>query len=209
MIARGDQDYSKLEAIKNHPNAHDKPFPENSGKEVVLDHGKQVNTENTGLEAAAIDLYPDKHPSNSGDQYHRPRRPRRKWLMFGGGIAALLIVFAAVLGGVLGSRANKKPPPTSSSTTSPSSPSDASTTVQRQHNLAALSFAVNSVNNTRVYYQDNAGEIVEAANSAENSTWINTKLGFFAKNGSAIAAAVSRPGYALVSLTSLFGKARV
>lgn len=205
MTARGDLDYSKLEALKNQPNAHDQPFLENSGKQVVSDHGKQVNTENTGLELAANDQYSDKYPANSGDQYHKPRRPRRRWLIFGG-IAALLIVVAAILGGILGSRANKKSPPTTSSTISPpSSSSNASTTVQRQHNLAALSFAVNSVTNTRVYYQDNAGEIVEAANSAENITWINTKLGFFAKNGSAIAAAVSRPGFAVVSLNSLPG----
>lgn len=206
MTSHGDQDYGMLEAVTNQRYTHNKPLPENSGMQVVPDYGKQVNNERTGLEVAAKHQYRHQYPANSGEQHHQSRRPRQKWLIIGG-IAALLIVVAAILGGVLGSRANKKSPPTSSSTPSTPSSSNASTTAQRQHNLAALSFALNTVYNTRVYYQDNAGEIVEAASSAANSTWINTSLGFFAKNGSAIGAAVSRPGFAHVSLGFLPGQA--
>lgn len=182
-------------------NNHDIALPVSSGPLVVLDDGIQVKYEIPGPEAAATEQYSDLSPTNSADQNHQTRhsrRIRRKWLIFGI-IGALLIVLAAVLGGVLGSRANKKSSPatsstlsfTSSSPSSPSSPSsNANTLVQGRHNLTAVSFALNSVNYTRVYYQDNAGEILEAASSSQNSTWINTHLGFSARNGTAIGAAV-------------------
>lgn len=39
---------------------------------------------------------------------------------------------------------------------------------------------------------------MEAADSA-NGTWVNSKLGYIGMNGSALAAAVSRPGTAMVN----------
>jgi hypothetical protein len=209
MPSQGDQDYSLLE-VANQRYTDGNPLPENSGMQVVPDCGKQINIDRTGLETVVNEHYTGNQVNidRTGletvgkEHYTQPRRSRRKWRIIGG-VAALIIVVAAVLGGVLGSMKKKRSPPRTSST---SSSSNASTTVRRQHNLAALSFPVNSVDNTRVYYQDNAGEIVEAASSAENRTWINTNLGFFAKNGSAIAAAVSRPGFARVSFGSLTGR---
>lgn len=203
MAFRSDQDHSMLEPVTNPRFTHRNPFPENPGMQVVFDDGIQVNFQKTGLEVVVQDQDSSQYPPNSDTQ------PRRKWLLLGG-IAAILIVVAAVLGGVFGSRANQKSPPEKFSTLSPSPslnasspfPSfDAITTVQSQRKLAAVSYAVKSVDNTRIYYQDNAGEIVETANSAkDSSTWNNTKIGFFAKNGSAIGAAVSRPGFTHVSL---------
>lgn len=207
MISRRSQDHSMLEIMTNPRFTHENPPLQDPGMQVLSSDEKQVNFQKTGLEVVLKEQDPSQYPAKSDARFHRPRQPRRKWLLCAG-IAALLIVLAAVLGGVFGSRArNKSPsgssstssPPGSSSTSSPFISSTASNTMQSQHNIAAFSFAVNSVDNTRVYYQDNSGEIIEAANSAKNSTWINTRLGFFAQNGSAIAAAVSRPGFTHVS----------
>lgn len=175
------------------------------------------------------------HPGDQHHQSQRPRWPRRKWLIFGG-ITFAVVVLIGVLGGVLGSRAAKKssstkfgissslstpsssPPsssPSSSLTSSSSPPSssnasslpNAGSPVERQYNLAAVSFPTNSVDNTRLYYQDNTGEIVEAATSSKNSSWINTNLGFFAKNGSALGAAVAQPGFTHVCVDSMAAQA--
>ena len=218
MTSDDSQDCSRLEAVTNQHDSHDNPSFE--GMQVVPDSGIQVNFQKTGLEVVANDQCPelcsDSDPVNLGAQNlqsPRSRRPPRKWLFFGG-VAIFLIVVAAVLGSVLGTRANSKLPSASSST-APSSSSDHSSTVnadkpvQPRHNLAALSFALDSVDTTRVYYQDNAGEIVEAASSTEHSEWIHNHLGFFAKNGSAIGAAVSRPGFIPVIFGFLPGLSRV
>lgn len=212
MIPDDSQDCSGLEAVTNQHYSHDTPSFE--GMQVVPDSGIQVNFQKTGLEVVQNDHNPelcsDTAPGAQHLQSPRSRRLPRKWLC-SGGFAIFLIVAAAVLGGVLGTRANSKLPSASSSTT-PSSSSDHSTTVnadnpvQSRHNLAALSFALDSVDTTRVYYQDNAGEIVEAATSTEHSEWIHNNLGFFAKNGSAIGAAVSRPGFIPVTFDSFSGQ---
>lgn len=218
MMSDDSQNCSRLEAVTNQHYSHDSPFFE--GIQVVPDSGIQVKFQRVGLEVVANDQYselcPDSDPVNLNGQHlqsPRSRRLSRKWLFFGG-VAILLIVVAAVLGGVLGTRANSKSPSASSSTT-PSSSSlssnisstmNADSPVQSRHNLAALSFALDSVDTTRVYYQDNAGEIVEAASSTKHSEWIHKNLGFFAKNGSAIGAAVSRPGFMLVIFDFLFDR---
>lgn len=212
MDSRSGQDHSTLEPVTNQYLPHRNSFSENLGMQVEFVDGKQVTFQKTGLEVDFQDQDPPQYPANSDAQQNLPPQPRRKWLLYGG-IAAILIVVAAVLGGVLGSRANKKSPSESSSTLLPSTSSNAPSpfpssnainTIQTQRKLAAVSYAVDSVDNTRIYYQDNAGEIVEAANSAKTNTWTQTKLGFFAKNGSTIGAAVSRPGFTLVSLNFEF-----
>lgn len=124
-------------------------------------------------------------------QVHQP-----KWILFVGAVG-LIAVLAAVLGAVFGLRH------TSSATVSPDHLSNSSiispSTRPPQRNIAALSFALNSVNNTRIYFQDDMGHIMEAANSAANTTWSINRTGISGKNGSAIAAAVSRPDFPLVS----------
>lgn len=96
----------------------------------------------------------------------------------------LVIILVVVLGGIFGSRHK---------------PSSISSTLTIQRNIAAVSFASNSVNNTRVYYQDDMGRIMEAASSANNANWTDNPIGSTGKNSSALAAAVSRPGFLLVS----------
>ena len=127
-------------------------------------------------------------------QVHQPSK--REWILFVGAVG-LIAILAAVLGGVFGSRH------TSSATVSPDRLSNSSVMSPSarppQRSIAALSFALNSVNNTRIYFQDDVGQIMEAANSAANTTWSINRTGVSGKNGSAIAAAVSRPDFPLVS----------
>ena len=94
--------------------------------------------------------------------------PRKKWVL--GGAFGLIVLLAVVLGFVLGSR--HKQSATASLTnpqnsTSPSNPSAATpSALPVQHMIAALSFTSNNVNHTRVFFQDSAGQIMEAAYSA-------------------------------------------
>lgn len=104
-----------------------------------------------------------------------------------------MIILTVVIGGVVGSE--KRP---STQFLVPYSP--------QIRDIAALSFTFNSTNMTRVYFQDDEGQIVEAAHShsANNTGWNLTNLGFGARNWSALAAAVSRPDFPLVSHVSYF-----
>ena len=193
MARNGNQAHSTLEAV---PNAHStlEAIPNAYGTLEAVSNAYGT------LEAVpktykALEAVPH--------QVHQPSRRKRKWILRVGVVGLIAVVLAAVLGGVLGSRHR------SSATLLPSPPSNSSviypSAAPPQRNIAALSFALNSVNNTRVYFQDNAGQIMEAANPAANTTWSINKIGIGGKNGSAIAAAVSRPDFPLVSqLFSLF-----
>ena len=169
-------------------------LPTDSMKEVVPDDNKQFALNTGGLEVVAYEPPPpgsEVHSYNA--QVHQPMKKKRFQVI---GLLALVIILAAVLGSVLGSRhtasttaASPKPPSNSSATPSVSKPG--------QRNIAALSFPTKTENNTRVYFQDNEGQIMEAVNLASNGTWRLSKTGYSGKNGSAIAAAVSPPGFPL------------
>jgi hypothetical protein len=200
--------YSNLEAV--HPEYQ---LPSDAGKQVVQDNGKQLATNNGEIEVVAKD---DFFAQEIGaHQVPAPRASRRRWLIFGGVVIALVIILAAVIGGVFGSRKSShfvtasttptnSPPsssPPSNSPPSNSPPSNSSaTTIPVQRNIAAVSYLSNSVDNTRVYYQDDLGQLMESANSGNNASWSSGGTGIFAMNGSAIAAAVSRPNFPLVGL---------
>ena len=173
-------------------------FAPYEGKQVALDDSKQHTVNDNGLELVS---QKESFAHSYGDhpvQVHRPSSKRRMLL---GGAIGLIIVLAVVLGIVFGlkhkhSARTSLISPSNSSAEPPSTPPHDS---PPQHNIAALSFVSNSVNNTRVYFQDNVGQILEAANSADNMTWNINRTGITGKNGSAIAAAVSRPGFPFVS----------
>ena len=188
-------------------------FAPHEGKQACPNDGKEYMVEeNDGMEVAVAEgdhfahsEQGDHHHHHHGDHSPHVRRSSRRnkvWML--GGAFGLIAVVAVVLGSVLGSRHHLSAATTSSpqtnppNSTGPSSPSSAPLPAASplfQHNIAALSFASNNVNHTRVYFQDNAGQIMEAANSTDNLTWTINGTGTVAKNGSAIAAAVSRPGF--------------
>jgi hypothetical protein len=198
MMAGEAHVYSNLEAV--HPEYQ---LPSDAGKQVVQDSGKQLATNNGGIEVAAKD---DFFAQEVGaHQVPAPRASRRRWLIFGGVVIALVIILAAVIGGVFGSRksshfvTSSTTPTNSPPSNSPPSNSSA-TTIPVQRNIAAVSYLSNSVDNTRVYYQDDLGQLMESTNSGNNASWSSGGTGIFGMNGSAIAAAVSRPNFPLVSL---------
>lgn len=137
-----------------------------------------------------------------------PQKPwyqRRKWLVIAG-FVLLIVIAAAVVGGVLGTKKSGTSTSSVSSTTTSTSPTSSPTSTPSANifhytgSIAAASFAWDTTGGTRVYYQDTRGELIEAS-TQDNNTWKNTKLGVFPTNGSALAAAVSRPGYDTVSET--------
>ena len=203
-----DRAHSTLEVVSNQhmnqPSQQKNPLSTDLGKQVVSHEGKQVFLNDDGPEPVAEKASYAHNDGDPDDQGHRSGGPsRKKWVLFGG-VVGLIIVLAVVLGSVFGSRHKRSATnsfinPSNSSAHSSPAPTSSPPTPLLQHNLAALSFASNSVNNTRVYFQDNVGQIVEAANSADNTTWTIDGTGIIGKNGSAIAAAVSRTGFPLVS----------
>ncbi|MCJ1465115.1 hypothetical protein MMC07_003731 [Pseudocyphellaria aurata] len=175
------------------------PFTNHPGKQVAIDYGKQCIEDKGGLEVAPnedsanVDFndHFDRHQTVvHGVPGQRLSARRRKLFC---GLAGLTIILGAILGGVLGARhktsATASITPTQHNTTASVTPT--------QHNIAAVSYTSKSVNFTRVYFQDNVGQIIEASTSGENLAWSINKTGFGGKNGSVIAVAVSPPNSSL------------
>ena len=187
--------YGQLEVAPQHRGQ--KPLPTDLGKQVVPEDGKQHALERVGIEVDPNGNFPAQHVGDPRVQIHRSSR--MKWMPFVG-VLALVLIAAAVLGGVFGSRHKNHGTAGNASSTNHSNASISSSPARStQRNIAALSYSLNSVNNTRVYFQDDGGQIFEAANSADNPKWNISRIGIGGKNGSAMAAAVSLPGFPLVT----------
>ena len=195
MDAGRDGPYSALEVVP-HQYVHQMnqqdippPPPPDLGKQVVPLEEKQVSLDD-GKQ------YMVKHWGDHHVDFHRPSRKSRILL---GGAVGLIVIIALVLGLVFGLRHKRSGTISVTSSSNSSAVPISSPTSPPQRNIAALSFASESVNNTRVYFQDNVGQIMEAANTANDTKWSINGTGVIGKNGSAIAAAVSRPDFPLVS----------
>lgn len=192
MPIENDPSYSALEIVP----AQEDPARSNPEKQVAFESGKQCIAGNGAVNSVRSDVS-IKHGSEGKFLVSLLQHKKRGW-MISFGVFGLIVILAALLGGILGSR-NKKslgPPPADPSTTSPS------VVAHPQRTIAAVSFVSNAANVTRLYFQDNGGQILEASWASGNSTWTISKTGVRAKNGSAIAAAVSRANLPLVSLTT-------
>ena len=203
MAGNEDQAYSQLEALTYGQlevapqHRREKPLPTDLGKQVVPEDGKQHALERVGIEVDPNGNFTAQYVGDPQVQIHRSSR--MKWMPLVG-VVSLAVIAAAVLGGVFGSRHKSHGTVRNASLTNHSNASISSSPARSiQRNIAALSYSLNSVNNTRVYFQDNDGQIIEAANSADNPKWSISRIGIGGKNGSAIAAAVSRPGFPLVN----------
>ena len=209
-----DGPYSALEVVQHQcvhqMNQQGKPLPidlekqviPHEGKQVVLDDGKQHIVDDGGIQSVAMG---DSYAHEYGDHdVQMPRPSTKKWILSGAAVG-LIVITAMVLGLVFGLRHKRSgttsvtSPSNSSAATAPAPPISSPPTSSPQRNIAALSFVSDSVNNTRVYFQDNVGQIMEAAKSAKDTEWSIIGTGTTGKNGSAIAAAVSRPDFPLVS----------
>ena len=188
--------YSALEVVPHQyvhqTNQQDIPPPPDLGKQVVPLEEKQVSLDDGKQH---VEKYWGDHHVNT----HRPSRKTRILLV---GAVALTVIIALVLGLVFGLRHKRSGTTSVISSSNSSAVPISSPTSPPQRNIAALSFASESVNNTRVYFQDNVGQIMEAANTANDTKWSINGTGIIGKNGSAIAAAVSRPEFPLVSYVS-------
>ena len=178
-----------------------------SGKQVSLDDGKQVVEHNVRSESFAK----ENHPTQGADHHDdgRARHSRRKWIVLCG-FLALIVILSVILGPVFGLRHkgsekdSQNNSPTTSVTSSPTLPTPTLLSPLFERNIAAFSFESDKtssqrVNTSRVYFQDNSGRLLQASNSADKTSWTLSKTPVTPRNGSAIGAAVSRPGYAQVS----------
>lgn len=228
-----DTNYSTLEvAPTNHNDAHlpevipaEGHHSEGYLPEVKPIDGKEARIYEDGTGGLEISPVQDPiYPISETDQKAPQSNPSRRKYLLTGGIILVVVILAAVLGGVLGSRKNNNSSSKSESTSSASDgaldntpTSSTSSTSTRptsiptskpniaplNRNIAAVSFVNNAVNATRIYYQDNTGQLWEARKTARDDNWNTHALGFSAKNGSALAAAVSRPGFPLVCVASI------
>ncbi|KAH8779064.1 hypothetical protein BGZ57DRAFT_853997 [Hyaloscypha finlandica] len=177
-----DRDFSTLETV----NLGYQPL--RNHETLTADLGKQVVTGNAGKEV--IKSYSDGIEPTSNQQYSTATKdyhePLWWWI---GGVTLLLVILGAVLGGVLGTRKSRK-----SSSSTPVSNSSTPTNATLVYNIAALAFESGTVKNTGVSYQDNAGMLIEAAQSNSNY-WEITKIELLEKKISTLAATVSRPRF--------------
>jgi hypothetical protein len=196
------QDFSTLEAVS--PN--DKYFREQKylptidlGKQVIPENGKYVAAYHDGLEASQNQELLSAQQQFSLKETVPEKRKFGRWKWFlAGGAVLLVVVLAAVVGGVVGSRRS------AAASASNSTAGSNNLVLQRQRSIAAVSFEADGGNETRVYFQDGNGDIIERINAAVNTPLTTTSLGYNGTNRSSLAAAVSRPGFPLVSIHRLF-----
>jgi hypothetical protein len=187
-------------------------FSGDSEKQVGAQPGNLYTPESEGLQSRQLIEDGEESPNTS------TRRVRRKWLA-GGLVICLMMVVATIVGAVLGLRSkshSKFDGPTYTTKSNDTgdivqAPPNSTTESSFPRRIAALSFSsqkgtsdgVQWTNQTRVYYQDNKGELIEGSISSVNNTWGARHLGIFPRNGSAIAVAVARPSNKRVRHQSL------
>ena len=199
-----EQGHSTLEYVPNeYYNKKENSQPVYSGLQVVpvAEPGKELHYASVG--GLEVNLNHDGSVPPREDQPHQnASRSRRKWLIIGA-IVAVIVIVAAVVGGVLASKgksSNKAQDSTASSATTSTAPTGTSSqsatptsTIQPKRNIAAVSWSPITGNQTRLYYQNNAGKLVESVISTTKTQSSVLGLVSNAKPGSALAAAVSRP----------------
>ncbi|MCJ1470234.1 hypothetical protein MMC07_008879 [Pseudocyphellaria aurata] len=157
------------------------PLTNDPEKQVAIDGGKQCVEDKGGLEVAPNDDFANDDFNEDFDRRkiaihgvsaQRLTARSRKILC---GLAGLTIILGAILGGVLGTRHKN------SATVAVTPP---------QRNIAAVSYTTDSTNHTRVYFQNDVGQIMDATYSGNELTGSINGTGFYGKNGSVIAATV-------------------
>lgn len=190
------QSYSTLE-VDNSKSIARKPLH--------TDLGKQVATED-GLEAVER-----AHTPVDSEKIGLSSRRKLAWPVVGAVLLIVCLILGAVLGGVLGSREknNHSHSSTPSSTPSPATVTPVSTpTIDLlQRKIAAVSYPTSDSNATHLYYQDGEGILVQVTPATETNSWGVYQIGRYGKNNTALAAAISRPGFPLVRCEhSIYGQ---
>jgi hypothetical protein len=205
MEGAGTEVYSTLEV--DQPGLEVAEQPEHNISSRVHQEKQAVPAE--GPEAVVVEGLEAVQPQSAASE---ERHSKRKWLAIGV-IASLLVMIAVIVGAVVGSKkhtgnSGEVVSVTSSlsesltSTTTSTSSAASSNETPAVRNIAAVPWSEsNGTESFRVYYQASSGEIMESVNNTSNG-WDYHGLGFWGKNGSAIAAALSQPNYPLQQSTA-------
>jgi len=185
------EQYSTLEAVLPGalPHQNDRPFPSDPQKQVVVVFEKEIGASNEGIEVVKgprVVVHEDDFTESQ--QTPPSQSSRRKRILWPVAIVGALIVIS-IVGGILGSRHSLSVPAGEAKTNT----TQKNLSAPIRGGLAAVSYTANIVNETRVYYQDTLGQVMEATGSAGNASWNTRGLGFSARRNSSIAAAVTRP----------------
>ena len=175
------QQHAWMEVVPQTHDGQEKMVAIEPGKELPPATEKEFAKDPAGLEAAASE-----HESDSKSLAAHPHR-RKRHTIIKYTIIGAIVVITAVLGGVLGWRRQHAETATAALLPMPT------------RGIAAMSNPRRSANETRVYLQDDTGQIVEAFNTAGVPVWNLGVTGLQAKKDSAIAAAIAPPGSSLVS----------
>jgi hypothetical protein len=193
------------------------------GKQIVPENGKIVGgyAKHDGIEVAVAQVpfsYPPSANNNvdssliplSGENGKRgcwaSLSKRNKWLI-GGGITFAVIITAVLAGTLTPAKASSTQsapqstatgdfasgPARTTTSTSASASASQTTGPLPTRGLAAVSYPSGSSNTTHLFYQDSSGELIESISTSNNGSWTTNSLGVKANNGSALAAAVTRP----------------
>ncbi|KAM3064766.1 hypothetical protein ACMFMG_012079 [Clarireedia jacksonii] len=226
-MASQSEPYSDLEVFRRENYDHGKQVAPENGKIV----GRY--TKYDGIEVAATQVPFSVSPNADNNNIDSSLIPlsgkngkrgclaslskRRKWLI-AGGITLAVIIIAAVLGGILVHvKASTHSAPHSTATggfTSGPTQTTTRTTVSASvfqttgplptRGLAAVSYPSGSSNTTHLFYQDSSGELIESISTSDNGSWTTNSLGIKANNGSALAAAVTRPDLDPMAITLFY-----
>lgn len=217
VIMSHDHDYSTLEVVPHTISSTAKsPVLHYQEKQATPDYENRLTSGNDietyfpeGLETVPAPKgagIPPETPYDIQEVAEVSKRRRRNlWLI--GGTVLLVVVIAAVVGGVVGSR--KSTPSSDASTSTPSasavssttSSSTASPTPSLVHNIAAIGWNTSKTDfSRRIYFLDESSQLTEGAQDPQHpQNWMYGGLGVYAKPGSPIAAAITNPGFDLVS----------
>ncbi|PQE32674.1 Fucose-specific lectin protein [Rutstroemia sp. NJR-2017a WRK4] len=228
-MASHSEPYSNLEVFQRETYDHGKQtVPENGkivggipkGHDGIEIASTQVPfyspiSENTHIDSSLIPVSEEKRKRGCMASLSK----RTKWLIVGGIALGIVVVVAAAVGGALAatkrSSSSTHSVPQSTGTATGASASARTTTSTSAsasqtagplptRGLAAVSYPSGSSNTTHLFYQDSSGELIESISTSDNGSWTTNKLGVKANNGSALAAAVTRPGLDPVAINLFY-----
>lgn len=197
-MAGSSHDYSTLELDTSRSATARSPHDQ-EGLQVAQDHGKVYVPSSSPTYNYSQDPEPLVNKDFSHAQHTAPpvQRPWWKKKRFFVTAIVLLVLIAIGLGVGLGVALSSSDD-SSGDISPPTDPESASAALMRR-NIAAASVQDGSTNRTWVFYQSNDGKIMRSGATSLNGPFTTDETGASAKNHSALAAAVSRPGLPLVS----------
>jgi hypothetical protein len=211
-------DYSTLEVVDGTPK---KMSSTSRAVTAAGGDGMQVARDESGLEAVQPEketYYMDHTPAaqsskepfiadnvERGQQEPETQRPLWKKKRFFVTAIVILVVIAVALGAGLGTTLKSKDDDSGGAQAEGSGTGNSTTATNgtssgglMQHSIAAVAVEDGNVNRTWVFYRNNGGKILRSGATGNGGPYTTTQTGVTGKEGTALTAAVSRPGYPLV-----------